>query len=91
MKTAPFQVKIPDPEFTCVAENLLETWQKANQTFKKIEYTMQLKIEDKTYLASSNQKKSAKQVRIHFSHIWFVNCRTKPLLLHFLLLFHSAE
>jgi len=55
------KVKIPDPEFSCIAENLLETWQKANQTFKKIEYTMQLKIDDKTYLASSNQKKAAKQ------------------------------
>jgi len=55
------KVKISDPEFTCIAENLLETWQKANQTFKKIEYTMQLKIDNKTYLASSNQKKAAKQ------------------------------
>lgn len=55
------KLKIPDPEFTCIAENLLETWQKANQTFKKIEYTMQLKIEEKTYLSSSNQKKAAKQ------------------------------
>ena len=95
-----YQVKIPDPEFSCIAENLLETWQKANQTFKKIEYTiqvganhafdanfnkstillngiqeqeqkiimmawlpwLQLKIDGKTYLASSNQKKAAKQV-----------------------------
>merc|ERR1712013_76446 len=55
------KVKIPDPEFSCIAENLLETWQKANQTFKKIEYTIQLKIDGKTYLASSNQKKAAKQ------------------------------
>merc|ERR1711936_10999 len=55
------KVKIADPEFSCIAENLLETWQKANQTFKKIEYTMQLKIDGKTYLASSNQKKAAKQ------------------------------
>ena len=31
-----FQVKIADPEFDCVAENLLETWQKGNQTFKKV-------------------------------------------------------
>jgi len=54
------KVKIPDPEFTCVSETVLETWQKANQTFKKIEYTIELKIEDKTYLASSNQKKAAK-------------------------------
>ena len=23
------------PEFDCVAENLLETWQRGNQTFKK--------------------------------------------------------
>jgi len=55
------KVKIPDPDFQCVAENLLETWQKANQTFKKVEYTMQLQIDGKTYLASSNTKKAAKQ------------------------------
>ena len=30
------KVKIPDPDFECVAENLLETWQKGNQTFKKV-------------------------------------------------------
>ena len=111
-----FQVKIPDPEFDCVAENLLETWQKGNQTFKKVifvlvvdhlhhcldhdlrlglrwssslswswsssltwswslawsanqfsfplfqvEYTMQLQVDGKTYLAASNTKKAAKQ------------------------------
>ena len=39
-----WKVKIADPEFSCIAENLLETWQKANQTFKKIEYTMQVQI-----------------------------------------------
>jgi len=55
------KVKIPDPEFDCVAENLLETWQKGNQTFKKVEYTMQLQVEGKTYLAASNTKKAAKQ------------------------------
>ena len=55
------KVKIADPEFECVAENLLETWQKGNQTYKKVEYTMQLKIDDKTYLAASNTKKAAKQ------------------------------
>ena len=30
------KVKIPDPDFECMAENLLETWQKGNQTFKKV-------------------------------------------------------
>jgi len=55
------KAKIPDPEFSCVAENLLETWQKGSQTFKKVEYTMQLQIEGKTYLAASNTKKAAKQ------------------------------
>jgi len=54
------KAKIPDPEFDCVAENLLETWQRGNQTFKKVEYTMQLVIADKTYLAASNTKKAAK-------------------------------
>jgi len=55
------KVKIADPEFDCVAENLLETWQKGNQTFKKVEYTMQLQVDGKTYLAASNTKKAAKQ------------------------------
>lgn len=55
------KVKVPDPEFDCVAENLLETWQKGNQTFKKVEYTMQLQVEGKTYMAASNTKKAAKQ------------------------------
>jgi len=54
------KAKIPDPEFDCVAENLLETWQRGNQTFKKVEYTMQLVIAEKTYLAASNTKKAAK-------------------------------
>jgi hypothetical protein len=30
------QVKIPDPDFECVSENVLEFWQKGNQTFKKV-------------------------------------------------------
>ena len=30
------QKKIPDPDFDCIAENLLETWQKGNQTMKKV-------------------------------------------------------
>lgn len=53
--------KIPDPDFDCIAENLLETWQKGNQTMKKIAYTIQLKVDGKTYLAESNTKKAAKQ------------------------------
>jgi len=53
--------KIPDPDFDCIAENLLETWQRGNQTMKKIAYTMQLKIDGKTYHAESNTKKAAKQ------------------------------
>lgn len=55
------KVKIADPDFQCVAENLLETWQRASTTFKKVEYTMQLVVDGKTYLASSNTKKAAKQ------------------------------
>ena len=30
------QKKIPDPDFDCIAENLLETWQRGNQTMKKV-------------------------------------------------------
>jgi len=55
------KVKIPDPEFECVAENLLETWQRASQTFKKVEYTIELRVDGKTYLATSHTKKAAKQ------------------------------
>jgi hypothetical protein len=29
-------VKIGDPEFECVAEHVLESWQKGNQTYKKV-------------------------------------------------------
>jgi hypothetical protein len=31
-----WQVKIGDPEFECVAEHVLESWQKGNQTYKKV-------------------------------------------------------
>ena len=30
--------------FECVSENVLETWQKNNHTFKKTEYTMKLEV-----------------------------------------------
>merc|ERR1719330_233435 len=53
--------KIPDPDFDCISENLLETWQRGSQTMKKIAYTIQLKVDGKTYLAESNTKKAAKQ------------------------------
>lgn len=55
------KVKIPDPEFECVSENVLDSWQgQGGKNFKKTEYTMKLMIEGKTYLASSNTKKAAK-------------------------------
>ena len=53
-------VKVADPEFECVAENVLETWQKDNHTFKKTEYTMKLDVNDRTFYSSGNTKKSAK-------------------------------
>ena len=31
------KVKYPDPAFECVSENILETWQKNNHTFKRSE------------------------------------------------------
>ena len=55
-----FSVKVSDPEFECVAENVLETWQKDNHTFKKTEYTMKLDVNDRTFYSSGNTKKSAK-------------------------------
>jgi len=54
------KAKIPNPKFDCIEEKILETWQKGNQTFNKVEYTVQLAIDGKTYLAKSNTKKSAK-------------------------------
>ena len=54
------KAKIPEPEFDCVSENVLETWQKAERTFKKIEYTIRLELNGKTYFAAANNKKSAK-------------------------------
>jgi len=53
--------KIPDPMFQLVAESVLDNIQKGNLTFKKIEYTMCLRIEGKTYQASAVNKKQAKQ------------------------------
>jgi len=55
------KVKIGDPQFDCVAENLLDSWQREKQTYKKVEYTIQLQVDGKTYLATSNTKKAAKQ------------------------------
>lgn len=54
------KVKYPDPVFECVSENVLETWQKNNHTFKKTEYTMKLEVAAKTFFGSANTKKAAK-------------------------------
>ena len=43
-----------------VSENVLETWQKNNHTFKKTEYTMKLEVAAKTFFGSANTKKAAK-------------------------------
>ena len=53
-------VKYPDPVYECVSENVLETWQKNNHTFKKTEYTMKLEVAGKCYFGSANTKKAAK-------------------------------
>merc|ERR1711936_449918 len=54
------KVKYPDPVYECVSENVLETWQKNNHTFKKTEYTMKLEVAGKSYFGSANTKKAAK-------------------------------
>ena len=54
------EAKIPEPDFECISENVLETWQAESRTFKKTEYTMRLLIDGKTYFASANKKKTAK-------------------------------
>ncbi len=46
--------------FECVSENVLETWQKNNHTFRKTEYTVRLEVAGKTYFGSANTKKGAK-------------------------------
>ena len=51
---------LPEPDFDCISENVLETWQKDNKTFKKTEYTMRLVVAGKTYFGSANTKKLAK-------------------------------
>ena len=48
------------PPSVGVSENVLETWQKNNHTFKKTEYTMKLEVAGKTYYGSANTKKAAK-------------------------------
>ena len=55
-----FSVKAPDPDFECVSENVLETWQKDHHTFKKTEYTLKLQVQDKQFFASGQTKKAAK-------------------------------
>jgi len=54
------KIKAPDPEFDCVSENVLETWQKDNHTFKKTEYTLKLQVNGKLFYGSANTKKAAK-------------------------------
>lgn len=54
------KIKASDPEFECVSENVLETWQKDNHTFKKTEYTLKLQVNGKLFYASANTKKAAK-------------------------------
>jgi len=55
-----FAAKIPDPEFECVSETVLESWQKGDKTFKKTEYTMRLEVEGKAYFQAAFTKKAAK-------------------------------
>jgi len=54
------KIKAPDPDFECVSENVLETWQRDNHTFKKTEYTLKLQVKDKQFFASGQTKKAAK-------------------------------
>jgi len=54
------KIKAPDPDFECVSENVLETWQKDHHTFKKTEYTLKLQVQDKQFFASGQTKKAAK-------------------------------
>ena len=53
-------VKAPDPDFECVSENFLETWQCDNHTFKKTRFTLKLQVKDKQFFASGQNKKAAK-------------------------------
>ena len=43
-----------------MSENVLDTWQRENRTFKKVEYTIRLEVAGKTYFATANMKKLAK-------------------------------
>jgi len=54
------KIKTSDPDFECVSENVLETWQKDNHTFKKTEYTLKLQVNGKLFYGTANTKKAAK-------------------------------
>ena len=69
-----------------VSENVLETWQKNNHTFKKTEYTMKLEVAGKTYYGSANTKKAAKTAVA--TEAWNI-LRTGKKLLTNLLIFRS--
>ena len=40
-----FAATVPDPDCECISENVLDTWQKGNKTFKKFEYTIRIEFE----------------------------------------------
>lgn len=68
---------IPEPDFDCVSENVLDTWQRDNRTFKKTEYTIRLIVADKTYFATGNTKKLAKN-RSGRKTVIFVSLKAGP-------------
>ena len=35
-------MKIPDPDFECVSENILDSWQQGNKLFKKVNFYSEL-------------------------------------------------
>ncbi len=49
-----FAAKVPDPDFECISENVLDTWQKGNKTFKKFEYTIRLEFEGRVRIRAKN-------------------------------------
>ncbi len=52
--------KLNDPEFETVSENVIDNRQADTKKFRKVEYTIKLTVNGRTFFASAFTKKGAK-------------------------------
>ena len=55
-----FAAKLAGPEFECVSETVMDSRAVEKKSFRKMEYTIKLSVQDKTYFATASNKKAAK-------------------------------